>query len=516
MRTSAVLAGLAAGANAFVLPGQYSFQIFPVEALDAGASLWPHLPYFLKHPVDPIKFQDDVQLDELNSTAWDLFDVAGTSNSSYGHPTRVIGSPGHWNTLKYIYKQFDELRDYYDVYSQTFKALSGEVLSYNLSFQNGSQVPTAEAFSLSPPVEPFTGPLVEIPNLGCSERDFEAVTVPKNAIALIERGECPFGKKSKLAGKFGFKAVVVFDNDPHSEKGVTGTLSKPTKHTVSTIGVSYTVGQRLIADILLHKLINKPFQLEFYMDSYVKEIKTQNIIADTKHGDPENIVALGAHTDSVAAGPGINDDGSGTISLLTVAKHLSKYKINNKVRFAFWSAEEEGLLGSTYYVEQLSPEENSKIRLFMDYDMMASPNYQYQVYDANNKVNPNGSEELKNLYIDYYKSHNLSYTMIPFDGRSDYVAFIENGIPGGGIATGAEGLNTDNGKVLDHCYHERCDDVSNIAWDAFLVNTKLIAYSVATFAHSLEDFPARTNSTLSMTGSTQNSNFDYRGPQLVL
>ncbi|KAJ4175304.1 Aminopeptidase Y, partial [Fusarium falciforme] len=77
------------------------------------------------------------------------------------------------------------------------------------------------------------------------------------------------------------------------------------------------------------------------MDSYVEFIKTKNIIADTKHGDPDNIVALGAHSDSVEEGPGINDDGSGTISLLNVAKQLTHFKINNKVRFAWWAAEEE-------------------------------------------------------------------------------------------------------------------------------------------------------------------------------
>ena len=70
---------------------------------------------------------------------------------------------------------------------------------------------------------------------------------------------------------------------------------------------------------------------------------------------------------------------------MEVAKHLTQFKLNNAVRFAWWAAEEEGLLGSTYYAEHLTAEENSKLRLFMDYDMMASPNYEYQVYDANNK-----------------------------------------------------------------------------------------------------------------------------------
>lgn len=506
MRISTLVATSIGCAQAFVLP-QAFFDAFAAPAPVADASLWPHKPYFLKHNVDPDTFPDEIQLEELNATALDLYHIAESSNGTYGHPTRVIGSPGHWKTLGYILHQFDQMRDYYDVTVQSFKALNGKVSHYDLNYTNGEAVPSAQAFSLSPPVEPFVGTLVEIPNLGCSDADFEALEISKDSIALIERGECPFGQKSTLAGKHGFKAVVIYDNDPKSKKGISGTLEKPTKHAVSTIGVSFAVGQKLIAGIEL----DPEFSLFFYMDSFVKKVKTKNIIADTKHGDPDNIVALGAHTDSVAAGPGINDDGSGTISLLTVAKHLSDYKINNKVRFAFWAAEEEGLVGSNYYVEKLSPEENQKIRLFMDYDMMASPNYQFQVYDANNIDNPRGSEELKNLYIDYYTSHGLNYTLIPFDGRSDYVAFINHGIPGGGIAAGAEGINTDNGKVLDRCYHELCDDVNNLNWEAFLTNTQLIAYSVANYAHSLKEFPERETNTSSVLSSASAPKYPYKG-----
>ena len=116
--------------------------------------------------------------------------------------------------------------------------------------------------------------------------------------------------------------------------------------------------------------------------------------------------------------------------------------MKNCVRFAWWAGEEEGLLGSDYYVSQLSDEENLKIRLFMDYDMMASPNYAYQVYNATDARNPAGSQALRDLYTKYYTDQGQNYTYIPFDGRSDYDAFIQNGIPGGGVAAGAEGVKT--------------------------------------------------------------------------
>ncbi len=131
---------------------------------------------------------------------------------------------------------------------------------------------------------------------------------------------------------------------------------------------------------------------------------------------------------------------------------------------------------------QLSKEENKKIRLFMDYDMMASPNFAYQVYNATNAANPPGSEELRNLYTNYYNAHGKNWTYIPFDGRSDYDAFIENGIPGGGVATGAEGVKTEKevamfggkaGEWYDPCYHQLCDNVDNLAMDAWEFNTKV-------------------------------------------
>jgi len=136
----------------------------------------------------------------------------------------------------------------------------------------------------------------------------------------------------------------------------------------------------------------------------------------------------------------------------------------------------------------------------MDYDMMGSPNFAYQIYNATNAVNPKGSEELRDLYIKWYEDQGLNYTFIPFDGRSDYDGFIRNGIPGGGIATGAEGIKTEKeaemfggkaGDWYDPCYHQLCDDVGNVNVTAWVVNTKLIAHSVATYAQSLEGFPER-------------------------
>ncbi|AGO11889.1 AaceriADR123Wp [[Ashbya] aceris (nom. inval.)] len=506
-------------AQAFLVPERWADAmaeaIAPVARnpllFNEEAKLVPNLFRQDKPLVSSEKLQEMVTVEQLNSSAWELYRIATMSTPEYGHPTRVIGSAGHNGTVEYILEELGKLGDYYNVSVQGFSALVGELRSYNLTYMNDTDVPSVNVLQYSPPVERFQGKLLHVPNLGCDEEDYRALVVGADDIALIERGECTFGRKSVLAGTFGFKAAIIYNNEPAGGE-ISGTLGSPVEHMISTLSVSYDVGNDLVAAIST----DPTFSLNVAVDSVVKEIITQNVIADTTGGDPNNIVSLGAHSDSVFAGPGINDDGSGTISLLTVAKHLANFSVKNKVRFAWWTAEEEGLLGSEYYVSQLTPEENQKIRLFMDYDMMASPNYEYEVYDANNKENPAGSEELKNLYIDYYVSHGLNYTLIPFDGRSDYVAFIQNGIPGGGIATGAEKMNALNNEPFDKCYHQLCDDTSNLNFDAFMVNTKLIAHSVATYAASLEDFPLRnTDGLVTLSAISQSPQFHYKGNSLI-
>ena len=140
MRISTLLVTTASCVQAFVLPQAFLEVFIEPQSLEPE-SLWPHKPYFLKHGVNPETFPDEIKLEELNATAWDLYHLAEASNRTFGHPTRVIGSPGHWKTLNYILDQFEEMRDYYDVSLQSFKALNGKVSHYDLNFTNGEAVP---------------------------------------------------------------------------------------------------------------------------------------------------------------------------------------------------------------------------------------------------------------------------------------------------------------------------------------------------------------------------------------
>ena len=439
------------------------------------APSWAQISYKKKPLVTSEALEATIKTEALLDRAKHLYKIAGRSKHAYNHRTRVIGSDGHLGTLKYIHDTLKSLGDYYTVSKQPFPAVSGAVFEYRLLLE--SDLPeTAYPMSLTPPTknkQPVEGELVLVGNEGCDESDYPS-SVAGN-IAFIKRGTCPFGTKSANAGKAGAIAAVVYN---YEDAPVGGTLGVPSPDHVATFGLSGGEAAPYLAKLKDSEKVSATA----YIDAEVNTIKTNNIIAQTKYGDQDNCVMLGGHSDSVAEGPGVNDDGSGSVTVLEVAKQLSRFRVNNCVRFAWWSGEEEGLLGSDFYANTLSAEENKKIRLFMDYDMLASPNFAYQVYDARDKVNPAGSQALRDLYVDWYGKNGVNHTYIPFDGRSDYDGFIRNGIPAGGIATGAEGIKTkkevamfggEDGVPYDVCYHQLCDNMSNLNLTAWELNSKV-------------------------------------------
>ncbi|KAK3671039.1 hypothetical protein LTR78_009000 [Recurvomyces mirabilis] len=289
----------------------------------------------------------------------------------------------------------------------------------------------AEPFSYTPSGD-FSAPFVAVANLGCNASDYPAEVAGN--IALIPRGTCPFGLKSSLAGAAGAEAAVIYNNAPGPTGG--GTL---------------------------------------------------DVVADTISGDHNNILAVGAHSDSVYAGPGINDDGSGPVGILEVAEQLSSYKINNAVRF-----------GCT-----LNASEQAKIRLYLDFDMIASPDYYYAIYDGDgsafNVTDPAGSAEAEIFFEDYFDFRGLNYTPTELDERSDYEPFLDAGIASGGLFTGAEVENTEEqveqfggvaGIAFDANYHYAGHNYDNLNFEAFLVNTQAIAAAVAEYSTSFGSLPA--------------------------
>ncbi|MGH3695767.1 MAG: M28 family metallopeptidase [Pseudonocardiaceae bacterium] len=226
----------------------------------------------------------------------------------------------------------------------------------------------------------------------------------------------------------------------------------------------------------------------------------RNVIAQTRTGNPERVVMAGAHLDSVPEGPGINDNGSGVAALLEVAVRLGgSPEVSNAVRFAWWGSEEVDLNGSTHYVETLSRDDRNRIALYLNVDMVASPNPGYRVQGgkgSGSRAGPAGSATVARVLVDQLAAAGVTADTIEFDDGSDYVPFIKAGIPTGGIESGDRQRKTAEqaarwggraGEVFDSCYHKACDRLDNIDSTALDRYTDAVAGTVAHFGMSTDD-----------------------------
>ncbi|MDR7082906.1 aminopeptidase S [Arthrobacter ginsengisoli] len=226
------------------------------------------------------------------------------------------------------------------------------------------------------------------------------------------------------------------------------------------------------------------------------QVESFNILADTG-GSAENTVVVGGHLDSVREGPGINDNGSGVAAMLEVARWMKDSGITpvNRVRFAFWGGEEDGLYGSRHYVDELGPAGTAQTAANLNVDMLASPNGVRSIHDGDGSdfghAGPAGSKQIEDVFFRFFQENSLPAETTAFDGGSDYDAFLQAGIPGGGLFSGDEEKKSTAqvqtyggvaGRHLDSCYHEACDTISNTDADLLKEMSAALAYATASYA----------------------------------
>ncbi|MFI6495844.1 M28 family metallopeptidase [Nonomuraea typhae] len=339
------------------------------------------------------------------------------------------------------------------------------------------------------------GPVANSSTSGCQESDFAGFVAGR--VALLQRGTCPYYVKVRNAKRAGAVAAVVFNEGQPGRTGVTGaSVSYPDDSvSIPVVFTSFATGADLADPAATTVRVKTAAE--------TTKIVTQNVLAESRFGRPGEVVMSGAHLDGVPAGPGLNDNGSGSAALLETALQARIFPTLNRTRFAWWGAEEAGLLGSTYYVNSLPEAERAKIALYLNFDMVGSPNFAYKVYDGDDSdgvgapAGPPGSDEIEKTFAAFFTKKGLATVGTDFDGRSDYGPFITNGIPAGGLFTGAEGRKTEAeaalfggqaGVAYDVCYHQACDTRANVNMTAVDVNADAIADSVA--RHSLDpDLP---------------------------
>ncbi len=411
--------------------------------------------------------------------------------------TRAAGTPGYEKSVEYVAAQMRAagydvtLNPFAFVYVAlpTLRQIAPTTASYETGaftgsgFGNVTAVVTPIDINLVPP---------RASTSGCEAADFAGF--PAGNIALVQRGTCTFAVKALNAQAAGASAVIIFNqgNTPEREGLILGTLA-PASVIIPVIGASFADGTTLAQAGSQATITLAPPQ----------NITQYNVIAESRSGDANNVVMVGAHLDSVQRGPGINDNGSGSAAILETALRMSKVNPRNKLRFAWWGGEESGLIGSTAYVAGLSAAERARIALYLNFDMVGSPNHVFFIYDGDNSDNvgapagPAGSAQIEKVFENFYTERGIPFKGTDFSGRSDYGPFIALGvdIPSGGLFTGAEGVKTPEeasifggtaGTPYDPCYHLACDRYANNNDRALDVNSDAVAYATLFFSMNTE------------------------------
>ncbi|KAK5658477.1 hypothetical protein OQA88_1866 [Cercophora sp. LCS_1] len=427
-----------------------------------------------------------VSVDRLRNTLTSLDAIAKTHGGN-----RAFDTPGYNASLDFILSHTNRLSSKFDTHLHRFTAPQYTLFNKSLTGPDGKEVFAAVPYFGPPTPLPdgITGLLVNTPvdderGSMCLEEQWVGVEA-KGRIALVKRGLCPFAQKLELAKKHGALAVIVYNNNPGNDFLNIG-LGSDSDKAIPIVIISFGDAQPWISSLNA----GEDVKVTLIINAVSENRPSWNIISQTKAGDANKVIMLGAHLDSVVQGPGINDDGSGSALVLELMEIISQYDdFPHAVRFGWWGNEEGGLVGSTAYVDDLAKDEKEldKIKLYFNYDMVGSMVPSYYVARSQNGGNTTQymgdvikAEGATPLFTEYGDPNDPSQS-----GNSDYYAFIRSGIPIASIHTGG-------GDPADVCYHQACDTIDNINWDAMRISTKAAASGLGVLINSLDGVPPRT------------------------
>ncbi|RYP11817.1 hypothetical protein DL765_007583 [Monosporascus sp. GIB2] len=436
------------------------------QALVALLSLGLGVRATYKPKVTSEKLQAEIRTENLWANLEALHEIAAANGGN-----RAFGLPGYAASVDYIWGRISDIPGT-KAWKQDFPGLFNLVESIELRVDGKPFYVYGLTYSPSTSKEGITAELVLGPEgaAGCDASSYEGLDVA-GKIVLVERFRCPTG--GTLAGRLlpaaanGAAAVLIYNNIPTN--ATAGSLSQPNPEKYVPGGFinqadGLAIKERLEA--------GEKLEAYFQQTQVIEERITQNVFVETEDGDPDNVIVLGAHLDSVQAGPGINDDGSGTSLILEVFHALTKYKTKNKVRFAWWAAEENGLVGSKYYCSTLTAAEANKILAYLNFDMVSKGYFGVGDGDGSShgSVAPPGSEVIEQIYVDYFSSRGIEVTPAIITNGSDYASFWQI-------------LNKRSDCVeQDPCYHQLCDTIENPNPETITINAQAAAHMVATLA----------------------------------
>jgi Zn-dependent M28 family amino/carboxypeptidase len=482
---------------------------YAAAALTAGVLLFtPAVGANAAPPTDTATLRDAVTLAGVRAHQAEFQEFANMSSG-----TREASTLGYQLSADYVAGLMEAAG--YDVTRQPFEynfyeelappVVTGTSPGFPFTYTDGVNISTMDysgSGTVTGVVQGVDGNIVPLPvgqpdstsSAGCEDADFAAFT---GDIALIQRGTCFFFEKIANAVEAGATAVIIFNegNSPERTGIDFGQASFP--QDVPVIEMSAEAGAALATYINSEAVAGREVTLTVTTSTVSEVRESENVIAQTPTGRTDRVVVSGAHLDSVIEGPGINDNGSGSAAQLEVALQMAELGIEpvNQVRFIWFGAEEAGLVGSAFYVSQLTKRELKDIAVMLNFDMVGSPNAGWFVYDGDASdtasTGSTGSGVVEDVFVDFFESIGRQTEPTAFDGRSDYDAFVAAGIPAGGLFTGAEDIKTADqaakwggtaGVAFDPCYHQACDTFTNVNLLALDEMTDAVAHAVLTFA----------------------------------
>ncbi len=413
--------------------------------------------------------------------------------------TRADGTPGYDASAVLVatrlrnmgYQvQLDELRVpvFNEVGSETLTIPGGPAFEDGRDYRamvfraSGDVTAPVVAFGFDPAADPIafsTRPT----GTGCAPGDLPSRA--KGAIVLLQPGPCFRRAQVLSAQQAGASAVVIAWPEWEPGHVLRPTLINPDGIRIPAIAATRELG------LALAGAAQSKTSVHLRMQTVIVDRSVANVIAETPGGDSSHVLMLGGHLDTASEAPGINDNGSGTMTLLEVARQLgAQGPPKLKVRFGFWAGEELGLWGSRHYILGLARGQRTAIEAYLNFDMLASPNGERIVYADSGA--PSGSDGITRLFEDYFAAKGLTHTEEDLGGGSDHFSFAQAGIPTGGLFAGANEYKTDAeerqfggsaGTLLDDCYHRACDRADHLDFSLLDQMARAVAYVTGEVAY---------------------------------
>jgi hypothetical protein len=479
----------------------------------------------------PKKLIDCVNKDDLWAHMVKFQQIADANPGADGHPSRNSGEPGYKASADYVANVMRAAG--YNVTLQEYKFPYFSFVGTPV-FQENSPTPRSFGIgtefnpgqvvgSVTAKLQPAGGivvPATPAPSSasGCAASDFAGFTAGN--IALIQRGTCTFAQKVANAEAAGASAAVIFNEGNPGRTGLFSGSLAGTEH-IPVIFTTYLIGTQLLDEYVPGTSPDLTVNVQAISDPNRSD---WNVIADSKGGDPNNVLVIDAHLDAIY-GAGMLDNASGSATILDIAQQLKNTNTRNKLRFIWFGGEELGLLGSDYYVNTLPAAELAKIKFDLDADVTATPNYVAGVLDPKDGVNLFGrtpgtpmppsiwapSAIGRDYGIDYLNSIGKNNILFSADG-TDAFMFQQAGIPASGVLTGQDCCKLasdvalfggyegnfegtvpgDDGGCVDNPFRW-CDNLSNNDPEVLTWMSKTFANMVGNMAYDTQVFDSTKN-----------------------